>query len=227
MWYAPKKFCTLTLLSFLNSSQTTNSPKLFSGLGSRIEVWKLQTNYVTKHFFVKIKELNTKYYSTFPWRLDLKGLYFVKTIFSLQLLRNQKLQARGWISQLAESFWQASPFKRQTNFIFKKYRLKLRSMNGNFLQQFLKVTARHSRFQGTDIEHREHMGLKHASREKKCTMVIFLIFVLKNVYRIRFQKIKIGPLKGFEKKAFFSLLLMRKQLSRGQKWFLSATFPTN
>ena len=155
MWYAPKKFCTLTLLSFLNSSQTTNSPKLFSGLESRIEVWKLQTNYVTKHFFVKIKELNTKYFSTFPWRLDLKGLYFVKTIFSLQLLRNQKLQARGWISQLAESFWQASPFKRQTNFIFKKYRLKLRSMNGNFLQQFLKVTARYSRLRETDIGHRE------------------------------------------------------------------------
>ena len=69
------------------------------------------------------------------------------------------------------------------------------------------------------------MGLKHASREKKCSMVIFLIFVHKNVYRIRFQKIKIGPLKGFEKKAFFSLLLMRKRLSGGQKWFLSPYFP--
>ena len=62
-----------------------------------------------------------------------------------------------------------------------------------------------------------HMGREHASREKKCTLVIFLIFVHKNVYRIRFQKIKIGPLKGFEKKAFFSLLLMRKRLSGGQK----------
>ena len=47
----------------------------------------------------------------------------------------------------------------------------------------------------------------------------------KNVYRIRFQKIKIGPLKGFEKKAFFSLLLMRKRLSGGQKWFLRPYFP--
>ena len=92
MWYTSRKFCTLTLLSFLNSSQTTKSPNLFWDLEPRIEVWKLQTNYVTKHFFVKIKE--------------------------------------------------------------------------HFLQQFLKVTARHSRFQGTDIEHREHMGLKHASREK-------------------------------------------------------------
>ena len=64
------------------------------------------------------------------------------------------------------------------------------------------------------------MGLKHASREKKLPMVNFLIFVHKNVYRIRFQKIKIGPLKGFEKKEFFSLLLMRKRLSSGQKWFL-------
>ena len=56
-------------------------------------------------------------------------------------------------------------------------------------------------------------------------MVNFLIFVHKNVYRIRFQKIKIGPLKGFEKKAFFSLLLMRKRLSGGQKWFLKPYFP--
>ena len=69
------------------------------------------------------------------------------------------------------------------------------------------------------------MGLKHASREKKLPMVIFLIFVHKNVYRIRFQKIKIRPLKGFEKKAFISLLLMRKRLSGDQKWFLKQYFP--
>ena len=70
-----------------------------------------------------------------------------------------------------------------------------------------------------------HMGLKHASREKKLFMVKFLIFVHKNVYRIRFQKIKIGPLKGIEKKAFFLLLLMRKRLSGGQKWFLKPYIP--
>ena len=70
-----------------------------------------------------------------------------------------------------------------------------------------------------------HIGPQHASREKKLPMVIFLIFVHKNVYRIRFQKIKIRPLKGFEKKAFFSLLLMRKRLSGGQKWFLKPYFP--
>ena len=69
------------------------------------------------------------------------------------------------------------------------------------------------------------MGREHASREKKLPMVNFLIFVHENVYRIRFQKIKIGPLKGFEKKAFFSLLLMRKRLSGGQKWFLKPYFP--
>ena len=56
-------------------------------------------------------------------------------------------------------------------------------------------------------------------------MVNFLIFVQKNVYRIRFQNIKIGPLKGFEKRAFFSLLLMRKRLSSGQNWFLKPYFP--
>ena len=69
------------------------------------------------------------------------------------------------------------------------------------------------------------MGPERASREKKLPMVIFLIFVQKNVYRIRFQKIKIRPLKGFEKKAFFSLFLMRKRLSSGQKWFLRPYFP--
>ena len=50
------------------------------------------------------------------------------------------------------------------------------------------------------------MELKHASRGKKLPMINFLIFVQKIVYRIRFQMIKIGPLKGFEKNAFFSLL---------------------
>ena len=74
------------------------------------------------------------------------------------------------------------------------------------------------------FSHKCDMGQEHASREKKCSMVIFFIFVHKNVYRIRFQKIKIGPLKGFENKAFFSLLLMRKRLSGGQKWFLKPYF---
>ena len=68
-------------------------------------------------------------------------------------------------------------------------------------------------------------GTRTCIKRKKLPMVIFLIFAHKNVYRIRFQKIKIGPLKGFEKKAFFSLLLMRKRLSGGQKWFLKPYFP--
>ena len=38
-----------------------------------------------------------------------------------------------------------------------------------------------------------HMGREHASREKKLSMVNFLIFVQKNVSRIRFQEIKIRP----------------------------------
>ena len=37
-----------------------------------------------------------------------------------------------------------------------------------------------------------HMGPEHASREKISSMVIFLIFVHKNVCRIRFQEIKMG-----------------------------------
>ena len=38
-----------------------------------------------------------------------------------------------------------------------------------------------------------HMGREHATREKKLPMVIFLIFVQKNVSTIRFQEIKIRP----------------------------------
>ena len=41
--------------------------------------------------------------------------------------------------------------------------------------------------------HFVHMGPEHASREKKLSMVNFLIFVHKNVYRIGFQEIKIRP----------------------------------
>ena len=70
-----------------------------------------------------------------------------------------------------------------------------------------------------------HMGREHASREKKLPMVNFLIFVQKNVSTIRFQEIKIRPFQDFEKKAFFSLFLMRKRLSSGQKWFLRPYFP--
>ena len=39
--------------------------------------------------------------------------------------------------------------------------------------------------------HFQHMGPEHASREKKLTIVNFLIFVQKNVSTIRFQEIKI------------------------------------
>ena len=44
-----------------------------------------------------------------------------------------------------------------------------------------------------------HIGREHASREKKLTMVNFLIFVQKNVSTIRFQEIKIRPFGDFEK----------------------------
>ena len=76
-----------------------------------------------------------------------------------------------------------------------------------------------------ELDEGKNMGPEHASREKKLPMVNFFIFVHKNVYRIRFQKIKIGPSKGFEKKAFFSLFLLRKRLSGGQKWFLKPYIP--
>ena len=53
-----------------------------------------------------------------------------------------------------------------------------------------------------------HMGREHASREKKSAMVNFLIFVQKNVSRIRFQEIKIRPLKGFEKMRFLCFYII-------------------
>ena len=53
-----------------------------------------------------------------------------------------------------------------------------------------------------------HMGREHASREKKLTMVNFLIFVQKNVSTIRFQEIKIRPLKGFEKMRFLCFYII-------------------
>ena len=56
--------------------------------------------------------------------------------------------------------------------------------------------------------HTGHMGPEHASREKKLTMVNFLIFVQKNVSTIRFQEIKIRPLKGFEKMRFLCFYII-------------------
>ena len=58
------------------------------------------------------------------------------------------------------------------------------------------------------------MGPEHAPREKKLSMVIFLDFQ-------NHEKSGVG------KKAFFSLFLMRKRLSSGQKWFLSISISWN
>ena len=54
-----------------------------------------------------------------------------------------------------------------------------------------------------------HMGSEYVSREKKLSMVNFLIFVQKNVSTIRFQEIKIRPWKGFEKMRFFVFLAVQ------------------
>ena len=53
-----------------------------------------------------------------------------------------------------------------------------------------------------------HMGSEYVSREKKLPMVNFFIFVQKNVSRIRFQEIKIRPLKGFEKMRFLCFYII-------------------
>ena len=51
-----------------------------------------------------------------------------------------------------------------------------------------------------DVQVILHMGREHASREKNLSMVNILIFVHKNVYRIRFQKIKIGKARPIDKR---------------------------
>ena len=68
-------------------------------------------------------------------------------------------------------------------------------------------------------------GCRTCIKRKKMTVVFFFIFVHKNVYRIGFQEIKIRPWEDFELGPFFSLFLMRKRLSSGQKWFLRPYFP--
>ena len=50
-------------------------------------------------------------------------------------------------------------------------------------------------------------------------------FNLAHECRIRIQKIKICWWEGFEKIEFFSLFLIRKRLSSGQKWLLKPYFP--
>ena len=62
-----------------------------------------------------------------------------------------------------------------------------------------------------------HMGLEHQEK-KKLPMVNFLIFVQKNVYRIRFQEIRICPLKGFEKFAFWFFAHYKISPSKGPKY---------
>ena len=52
------------------------------------------------------------------------------------------------------------------------------------------------------------MGPEHASREKKLTMVNFLIFGQKNVSTIRFQEIKIRPFGDFEKMRFLCFYII-------------------
>ena len=54
-----------------------------------------------------------------------------------------------------------------------------------------------------------HMGWEYVSREKKLTMVNFLIFVQKNVSTIRFQEIKIRPFGDFEKMRFLCFYITR------------------
>ena len=60
----------------------------------------------------------------------------------------------------------------------------------------------------TEVEFVTHMGSEYVSREKKLSMVNFLIFVQKNMSTIRFQEIKIRPFGGFEKMRFLCFYII-------------------
>ena len=60
-----------------------------------------------------------------------------------------------------------------------------------------------------------HMGSEYVSREKKFTMVNFLIFVQKNVSTIRFQEIKIRPFGDFEKMRFLCFYIIKSMARKG------------
>ena len=65
------------------------------------------------------------------------------------------------------------------------------------------------------ITYPDHMDPEHASREKKLPMVNFLIFVQTNVCTIRFQEIKIRPLKDFEKMRFLCFYIIKSMARKG------------
>ena len=71
------------------------------------------------------------------------------------------------------------------------------------------------------------MGPDYASRKNILSMVIFFIFVHKNVYRIRFQGIKIGKKEGFEKIDFFLNFPHEKTTFQWSKVVSEAIFSTN
>ena len=58
-------------------------------------------------------------------------------------------------------------------------------------------------------------GTRTCIKRKKFTMVNFLIFVQKNVSTIRFQEIKIRPLKGFEKMRFLCFYIIKSMARKG------------
>ena len=61
----------------------------------------------------------------------------------------------------------------------------------------------------------EHMGSEYVSREKKLSMVNFLIFVQKNVSTIRFQENKIRPFGDFEKMRFLCFYIIKSMARKG------------
>ena len=68
--------------------------------------------------------------------------------------------------------------------------------------KFVDVDARLFNLTSKILSNLSSHGTRTCIKRKKYTMVNFLIFVQKNVSTIRFQEIKIRPLKGFEKMHF-------------------------
>ena len=82
--------------------------------------------------------------------------------------------------------------------------------------RLLKVSIQERNYKDISVKtHTFHMGREHVSREKKLTMVNFLIFVQKNVSTIRFQEIKIRPFQDFEKMRFLCFYIIKSMARKG------------
>ena len=98
--------------------------------------------------------------------------------------------------------------KKKGEFCSRFINLSPEDKKKNFARSLFKICFMKKR-------QRKHMGSEYVSREKKLSMVNFLIFVQKNVSTIRFQEIKIRPFKDFEKMRFLCFYIIKSMARKG------------